>query len=218
MFHVFSALSTCRESEFNCGAPLNQCIPKGWKCDGDPDCSGGSDEASCPKPTCSPEYFQCNNSDCMPAQWRCDGDRDCRDGSDEWSENCEGREPEKKPNCSLRHFQCASGECIRITWKCDGEFDCPDRSDEANCSEVFFGFFYIHLFLLYLRCFLIYRQSFCFLPFMFLSSVRKTCKDSEFSCGSSTNRCIPNIWRCDGDEDCQNGADEKNCSRFFVLL
>lgn len=131
-----TAAKQCQGGEFRCAN--GQCISTSFVCDGDNDCSDGSDEASCPKPTCNSRSFQCNNSLCVPALWRCDGDRDCPDGSDEWPENCGGRETEKKSQCSTREFQCASGECIHGSWRCDGSFDCQDHSDEFNCSELVF--------------------------------------------------------------------------------
>lgn len=40
------------------------------------------------------------------------------------------------------------------------------------------------------------------------------CKESEFKC--TNGRCIPNIWHCDGDRDCSDGADEDPavCRKF----
>lgn len=103
-------------------------------CDEEHDCEDGSDEASCPSPTCRPGSFQCNNSVCVPRLWACDGDADCADGSDEWPQNCANQPPTKSP-CSPQEFHCGSGECMHARWACDGGADCRDGSDEANCSE-----------------------------------------------------------------------------------
>uniref|UniRef100_A0A3Q0R107 Uncharacterized protein n=1 Tax=Amphilophus citrinellus TaxID=61819 RepID=A0A3Q0R107_AMPCI len=135
----------CRGDEYRCAS--GRCIPKNLVCNSNDDCSDGSDEASCQKPTCNPRAFQCNNTVCVSLLWLCDGDRDCTDGSDEWPENCERRQLEKKSQCSVHQFQCGSGECIHRSWECDGEFDCQDRSDETNCSEFFtlIYYYYFHL-------------------------------------------------------------------------
>ncbi|KAH8021883.1 hypothetical protein HPB51_018732 [Rhipicephalus microplus] len=36
----------------------------------------------------------------------------------------------------------------------------------------------------------------------------KVCSHEEFRCDY---RCIPNTWRCDGEPDCQDAADERHC-------
>jgi len=36
-----------------------------------------------------------------------------------------------------------------------------------------------------------------------------TCSDQHFSCASG--RCVPNDWRCDGDDDCGDNSDEQSC-------
>lgn len=36
------------------------------------------------------------------------------------------------------------------------------------------------------------------------------CATNQFTCGDG--RCIPLSFRCDGDVDCENGADEQKCS------
>lgn len=38
--------------------------------------------------------------------------------------------------------------------------------------------------------------------------------DSQFNCGAPVNQCIPKSWHCDGKADCDNGADETNCSKY----
>ena len=37
-----------------------------------------------------------------------------------------------------------------------------------------------------------------------------TCDPDQFSCGN--DRCIPIVWVCDGEFDCKDHSDEKNCS------
>jgi len=32
----------------------------------------------------------------------------------------------------------------------------------------------------------------------------------DFQCATS-KQCIPNSWRCDGENDCSDMSDEKNC-------
>lgn len=43
--------------------------------------------------------------------------------------------------------------------------------------------------------------------------MNNTClPDIQYSCGPPSNRCIYKSWLCDGDKDCPDGRDEKNCS------
>ncbi|QQP53222.1 Uncharacterized protein FKW44_005623 [Caligus rogercresseyi] len=113
-----------------------------WKksrfvCDGIWDCSGGEDERSCEKSTCSSTseftckprnpHFPNKESICIPLHKYCDGEKDCVDGSDE-TFGCECHR--------IGKFACASGdECTERLRVCDGTINCKDGSDEHDCRR-----------------------------------------------------------------------------------
>ena len=37
----------------------------------------------------------------------------------------------------------------------------------------------------------------------------QSCQEQDFSCPSG--ECLPSDWRCDGDDDCGDNADEQSC-------
>lgn len=43
----------------------------------------------------------------------------------------------------------------------------------------------------------------------------RVCKDSQFHCDNG--RCIDQKWICDGDNDCMDGSDERNCTVGYLL-
>ncbi|XP_066303730.1 trypsin-3-like [Branchiostoma lanceolatum] len=82
-------LFSCGSSDFHCNN--GNCIPASWECDGEADCTDGSDEASCGGGgTCQQgvHFFCANGQYCIDSNWVCDGDNDCGDMSDE--QNCGG--------------------------------------------------------------------------------------------------------------------------------
>nr|XP_019821577.1 PREDICTED: very low-density lipoprotein receptor isoform X2 [Bos indicus] len=200
----------CEANQFQC--TNGRCITLLWKCDGDEDCTDGSDEKNCVKKTCAESDFVCNNGQCVPNRWQCDGDPDCEDGSDESPEQC------RNVTCSSDEFTCSSGRCISRNFMCNGQDDCSDGSDELDCAPPTCG---PHEF----QC----STSSC-IPISWVCDDDADCSDqsdesleqcgrqpvihtrcpaSEIQCGSG--ECIHKKWRCDGDPDCKDGSDEVNC-------
>lgn len=70
--------------EYECRDRL-MCVHRQWVCDGDKDCSDGSDEAPdmCSNITCRADQFGCRNRECIPGHLHCNGRPDCSDGTDE---------------------------------------------------------------------------------------------------------------------------------------
>ncbi|XP_072447619.1 uncharacterized protein [Chiloscyllium punctatum] len=192
----------CDASWFQCRN--GRCVPLIWKCDGDDDCTDGSDESDCGKITCGPSDFTCLNGHCLPSRWQCDGSADCEDGSDESPEICHTQ------TCHLHEMSCGpkSLQCIPVSWKCDGEKDCDNGSDEENCDTLICS-------ILEFTC----SSGRC-ISKTFICNGEDDCGDGsdekgcapfvchihEFQCNSS--ECIPLNWVCDNNADCADQSDE----------
>ncbi|XP_015227134.1 PREDICTED: low-density lipoprotein receptor-like [Cyprinodon variegatus] len=203
---------TCMDSQFNCGAPVNQCIPKSWHCDGKADCDNGADETNCTAKQCRPEEFRCNNGQCISKSFVCDKDDDCTDGSDETT--C----PE--PTCSPSSFQCNNSACVPLNWKCDGDSDCLDGSDEwpvncqgretekkqSRCAAHEFECMNGECIHSGWKC---DGAPDCSDKSDELNCSRPTCHDGQFQCANGV--CITENLRCNSVNDCGDNSDERSC-------
>lgn len=147
-------LVTCGPDQATCAN--SDCVLKTKVCNGNYDCSDGSDERNCSEyffknrtfflevfkmdnncisgggSDCEPNEFQCDNKRCILKTWRCDSDDDCGDGSDETF--CATNPPGSQ--CKYYEWMCTSGDqCIPKSFHCDGEMDCQDTTDEIGCSK-----------------------------------------------------------------------------------
>ncbi|KAK7507961.1 hypothetical protein BaRGS_00000926, partial [Batillaria attramentaria] len=191
---------TCGPDQFTCQNYF--CIDNSLKCNGIDNCRDGNrtDELNC-------HDFHCERSHkCIPKTWQCDGDDDCGFGEDEGSFCASFNR-----TCLPDHFTCANGRCISSRWVCDAEDDCGDNSDESeerNCNErtcppnTF-------------TC--TSNKEHGTYPCIDMSRVcdgfrncqddYRTCTSEQFTCDNQ--RCIPQTWACDGDNDCGDHSDEK---------
>ncbi|XP_053409722.1 SCO-spondin-like [Nycticebus coucang] len=181
----------CGEGQMSCSS--GHCLAPTLLCNGQDDCGDGSDEQGCPCPQGS---LACANGHCLPPALLCDGHSDCPDAADE--ESCLGQ-----MNCLLGEVSCIDGTCVGAIQLCDGIWDCLDGADEG--------------------------PGHCPLPSLPIpptgsldtawsplasASPAPPCGPFEFACGSG--ECTPRGWRCDQEEDCADGSDERGCGELCL--
>uniref|UniRef100_A0A8D9BTS8 Very low-density lipoprotein receptor n=1 Tax=Cacopsylla melanoneura TaxID=428564 RepID=A0A8D9BTS8_9HEMI len=203
---------TCTSTEFRC--KNNRCIPKQWQCDGEKDCTDGSDEEPdvCNVKSCKDKnMFRCGTGLCISKDWVCDRQEDCSDGADE--KGCH-------ETCRSDEFTCTNGNCIQMRWVCDKDNDCGDGSDEKDCKPVTCN---------KLTDFTCGNNTACISAKWVCDgdfdcpdksdemncrkplNLSNPCKANEYECADKLS-CIHASWVCDGDPDCPDGSDEKSCS------
>eukprot|EP00794_Sanderia_malayensis_P007889 gene7889-8742_t len=99
--------------------------------------------------------------------------------------------------CGRHKFKCRNSKCILQRFMCDGYNDCNDNSDEApelcDMLVVKIGFAVLLL-----------------AAFVFGQTDWK-CSSGNFRCANQ--KCIPNAWRCDSENDCGDNSDETGCEK-----
>ncbi|XP_078198084.1 SCO-spondin isoform X14 [Callithrix jacchus] len=232
--HCEELVSGCAEGEVMCQVS-GHCVPHEWLCDNQDDCGDGSDEEGCATPGCGEGQMACRSGHCLPLDLLCDGRDDCGDGTDEQGCPCpqgllacaDGRclppallcdgHPDcldaadeesclGQVTCVPGEVSCVDGTCLGAIQLCDGIWDCPDGADEG--------------------------PGHCPLPSLPMppagtvpspspgsldtmprplasASPAPPCGPFEFPCGSG--ECTPLGWRCDQEEDCADGSDERDC-------
>ncbi|GAB5568912.1 otogelin-like protein [Prionailurus iriomotensis] len=172
----------CGEGQMSCSS--GRCLPLALLCDGRDDCGDGTDEQGCP---CPHDSLACADGRCLPPALLCDGHPDCPDAADE--EACLGQ-----LNCTPGEVSCVDGTCVGAILLCDGTWDCPDGADEG--------------------------PGHC--PFLSLptppagtlpgpSAGSGETAPTPLASASPDGECAPRGWRCDREEDCADGSDERGC-------
>jgi hypothetical protein len=136
-------LDKCEPAPFQCAD--GESVSGDAKCDGDEECTDGSDEAGCPT-------TDCGDGETYVQKEKCDGYEACQNGADEVgcpgsitcgdgttvgeSSHCDGYDDcsggEDEAGCVL--VTCSDGTTFPADYKCDGFDDCSDGGDEVGCS------------------------------------------------------------------------------------
>lgn len=210
----------CDLWHFECSS--GQCVDLYKRCNDLRDCWDGSDETGCLRnQSCPGDKFNCFDSigTCLTKSFVCDGRNDCSNSKDE--ENCT-----KAFSCPVDYAKCRNQHCVHKRFLCDGLDDCGDGTDEANCAASVAmpcpsdkyqcklgpcirkdlrcdGF---------RDCPQSDDESGCPAPSGLLENAPPMgrCGVDMFRCVVDS-LCIPNDWRCDGDNDCADSSDERHC-------
>uniref|UniRef100_A0A0B7ATX1 Basement membrane-specific heparan sulfate proteoglycan core protein n=1 Tax=Arion vulgaris TaxID=1028688 RepID=A0A0B7ATX1_9EUPU len=213
----------CLSEEFTCTSD-GRCLPAGYRCNGNTECRDGSDELGC-VPQCSVREFKCSNNDCVSLSARCDGRLDCSDSSDERdcpsgvSITISPQQMRKRAGTSASFIcQVIGNPPPTVVWSRRSGGAMPPQAVDSNGRLTIVnlrledaGDYLCRAISVYGTFEAVARLDVDYIgPVTEIPNSNGSCSRDQATC--TNGNCIPRDYVCDGDNDCFDDSDERNCN------